>query len=193
MSGYNLRILQRQIIAQAKRPIEARARDIVSNKVEVIKRQTLNEFDNNPITKELENKGQIFGFLGFYEEEEPTEELRNFIENNIELSGEIKTFVRGGKIIVRQTVKTPSLGAAYESVSSDGVSDWTSKSWLQLIEDGIPHFAQFIFGNFSNLDASRSKRGIQNEHVNRGGAYGAKRYVSDLFKNLRDRIKKTVK
>ena len=193
MSGYNLRILQREIIAQARKSIEERATAVVEKKIEVIKRQTLAEFDANPITKEIENKGQIFGFLGFNENEEPTEELRNFIEKNIELTGEIKTFPRGDKIIVRQTVKTPSLGAAYESVSSEGVNDWTNKSWLQLIEDGIPNFAHFIFGNFDRLDASRSKKGIQNKNVNRGGAYGARRYVSEIFKNLRDRIKKTQK
>jgi hypothetical protein len=191
-SGYNLRILQREIIAQAKKPVIDRASSVVERKLNVIKAQTLQEFNNNEITQELEHKGEIFAFLGFFEDEEPTEQVREFIENNIELTGDVKLFPRGDKIVVQQTVKTPSLGSAYEQASeSDGVGEWTSKPWLRMIEEGIPFFSKFIFGNFSNVEVSRSRKGLQNENLNRGGSYGKRKYLSQIFANLRARISKT--
>lgn len=204
MSGYNLRVIQREIIAQAKRPIEARANDVIERRLEKVKTKMLEDFDNSPVTKEIEegaygdgslpNGGNLFAFLGFYKSEKPIAKLRQFLKRSVKARKETKFSIKGDKIIVSKTIETPTLQSAFDAAQSDGVEEWSpDKSWLQLIEDGIPNFAKFIIPQKKAFESppSRSTTGLQVENNVRstsGSAIGGVRYISEIFAKLRARI-----
>ena len=196
MEGINLRVLQREIIRQAKKPIQERANVIINNKLEKIKEKTLQEFDDNEITQEIVEKGDLFGFIGFGAEENPTDEVREVLERNIIARDEISLSIRGDKIIISKTIETPSIDSISKECHSEGVSEWTDKPWLKILEDGIPFFSHYLRGSRAKngeFPNSRSGVGIQAKNVVRSESYGPRRYISQILANLRARISNTKK
>jgi hypothetical protein len=192
MASYNFRKIQSTIIKDGARAIEARAGTALKKRFEGVKSDTINEFNKHPVTKEIESHGQLFGFLGFYEDEVPTQDVREYLEEHIQMRDNLKLTASGDKIIVTKTVEMPSLSGAYEDIESDGVSEWSTKSWLQLLEDGIPFFSHFL--RKSSSEASRSKAGIQSKNPVRPGIdYPKVKYLSEILTNLKARIMKTKK
>ena len=191
-ASYNFRRIQATIIAQGQRKIEQRVDTVLNRRFEIIKSETFNEFDDHRVTKELNENGELFGFLGFEESETPTQDVRQYLEEEINIREGSKISPRGNKIIVSKTIEIPSLSSMYEEIESEGVGEWSTKSWLQLLEDGIPFFSKFKTTKIP--DSSRSKAGIQAQNEQRPGVdYPRIKYMSEILKNLKKRIMSTVK
>lgn len=207
MASFNARTLRREILRQAKRPIEARAQEVVQRKLVTETKRTLAEFEAHPVTKEIEagpyassrylKNGNLYSFIGFEDGYNPTEEVAEYIENNIRLRGRPKIIDKGGdKVIVSQIVELPSLRGIYaETEQTQELGNWTSKSWLQLLEQGIPWFRSYLYFGREKKD-SRSGPALQaknkegGDKIIRGGSFPPIKYLSEIFAKLRVRISK---
>lgn len=131
------------------------------------KAELLAEFDEDPITQEIEEGpdkvgssllpggyGNLFSFLGFYDDEKPIEELRAFLEHNITL---VETpITQSFKYLFK--VNVPSKEEVAEVTP---MPFGTAKSWALAVENGVPGFNQYLFDLEREFAASRSGPAVQ--------------------------------
>tara|TARA_Y100000401_G_C8313789_1_gene221314 strand:- start:490 stop:1092 length:603 start_codon:yes stop_codon:yes gene_type:complete len=167
-------------------------RDIVNRRFKSAKNNLMEGFDSHPVTKEIEggaeasnysgtlSYGNLFTFIGFYQEDDPVETVRTAIREKTRLLSP-KTRVHSNKIIVDFEVTTPSL----DELSSITPMPWEGKSWLKAIESGISGFGHYMQRRH---EASRSGNGLQINRKVRGGRYKPTKYYSELLKKFRKEI-----
>lgn len=160
------------------------------------KDQMLEEFDNHPVTKEIEagvessnisgtlgGYGNLFSFIGFDRGSNPIQFLRNLIINTISLPK--KPFAkRRGVYFFR--VKVPTM----KTLETETPLPYEkSRSWIRGIERGISGIGYFIFRKRNN-SYSRSGGGIQTEKKARGGVrFGNMPYLSRILENFYKKAK----
>jgi len=121
----------------------------VENKVREAKTELLKEFNENPITQEIEKGpklphseilpegyGNLFSFFGFDENFEPIEPIRQQLESihldkKIEIEKNKYTF----------TIKTPST----EDLEEKAPLRWDTRSWISAVTYGIGRFSHYMF------------------------------------------------
>jgi len=155
----------------------------------------INEIENHPVSKELENgpdgenisntlngKENLFAFIGFDSEDKPVEDLKDIIKQNTFLDKKStfdkKTFE------LKFNVFTPSLE---EIKSQTPLPFERGRSWVKGVEDGISGFGYYVYGLV--FPTSRSGRGIQSKNKVRVAAYKPVKYMTELYtkfiKNLK--------
>ena len=154
-----------------------------------IKEEMLSEFDDHPVTRELDQKtnatpsafvsrGSLFGFIGFDRSDEPTHIVRQMLN-----SSELK-FIR----IKRETVDFKVFYPSKEELFEATPLPWASgRSWLRGIESGLSGLGQYL--NIES-DESRSGGGIQSESNARSGRFTNTKYISEILNNFIEKINK---
>lgn len=154
------------------------------------KERLLQDFDDDPVSQEINEGpgklgseilpagyGNLFSFIGFYEDDKPIEELRAFLEREIKM------------------VQTPILTTPYTYVfrvwqpSKDEIAAvtpmpfGTANSWAIAIEEGIPGFNKYLFDLERDFASSRSGPAIQTDdrHILRTSDFQGEPY---LFEKL---------
>lgn len=210
MGSVNLTVLRKEIAAQATRSVESRANKVLENAFNKQKNRFLQEFDEHPVTQSIENGpkgddeivntakgGNLFSLIGFRGNSNPISALRTILTNRFRLRGNLRTRLVNNKIIVERTIESPSLVEIEKQTSGKyGLSDWTNKSWVRLVEDGIPWFRAYLFGA---KYAKYSRSGMAIEAKNKEGelqtvrneSFGGIPYLSVLLRRFRDRIRNT--
>ena len=162
--------------------MDAKAQDYF----ERAKAEMLEEFDNHPITRDLNNEGDaglvsngsLFGFLGFEDGDRPTEELREALEHGCK----IKFFKENSKGGIRQySAEIPTRSQLFRATPLR----WArGRSWLKSIEHGISGMGQYM-----NIDtaSSRSGEGIQVKG-NVGGRFRNSSYTSIILNNFKKKL-----
>ena len=131
-------------------------------------KRMLEDFNQNPITVELENPSlgnvsdtlgalnvNLFNFIGFYAGDNPVSDLRNLLLQTTTLSKQKSVKLIGRKPRIEYRVNTPN-STAIKSVTK---MPWSSKSWAFAVETGgISGFNYFL--NVKSR-SSRSGKGIQ--------------------------------
>ncbi len=208
MGSVNLAVLRREIVAQATRPIEMRANKVLENAYNKERDIFLQEFDNHPVTQSIRNGpngddgivntakgGNLYSLIGFKGNSNPIAALRKILFNRFRLRGKLTTRLTGNKIIVERTTESPSLIEIDKETSGKyGVGDWTNKSWVRLIEDGIPWFRAYLYGNFSKWSRSGSAIEAKDKEGGlvtvRNESFGPIPYLSVILRNFRERIRR---
>ena len=136
MGAVNTRLLRMQIAQRGGEKIASRANAAIREKFNDKKDILLKEFDEHPITQELEggpeyagpsvvqteHGGNLYGFLGFDEGERPTEVVREILEKQIKLDTSKKrtiTVESSGRILVEIPVSIPTLQEIYLQTSEN--------------------------------------------------------------------------
>lgn len=177
--------------ASNAKKIEQRADKFVDKLLEKNKLNFLNEFDDHPITKELISgpngantsntlggKGNLFSFIGFFQSQNPVEELRIFLEKNFSF----KKIKKNNKL--KYSIDYPSL----EKIKNNTPMPWESgNSWAISIEKGISGLSYYLANKFS--EKSRSGRGIQTKNKIQNLNYKPSEYLSKIIKNFKKNFK----
>lgn len=173
----------------------------IQKRFEMAKDELLEAFDEDDVTTEIEGGadatskfvktkagGNLFSLLGFFSDQDPTTDLREIIEESITLQIKDAKKVNTTNGITWETpVRLPTLDDLNEMVTDKTPLDWSpARSWVMLIEKGIPWFAYYLFDDERNLKDSRSGTAIQiKKHKIRNGSIGGIKYMSKLLANFK--------
>lgn len=158
----------------------------------------LEQFDNHEVTKELKegakatssefiDHGNLASFIGLPDAEQEVAEVREFLRENTVLQNSPRITTSKNKINYKFPVKVPSKTQVYEQFPTP--DNWSSRSWLQLIEDGIGNAAKYVF-RLLGLPNSRSGTGLQiSKNRKDGGSFKSVKYISEIIDNFRARFK----
>ena len=153
----------------------------------------MKDFDQHPITKELKEGptganisgtlggyGNLFAFLGFFDDQKPTEELETML-NRATLE---RTIRRGNHVYYRVNMPDKS------EIESATQLNWGSgTSWAYAVEtgnfDGNASLSHFIYKSW---DGSRSEEGLQVEGEYREEEFKEMPYITKILDNFRNRI-----
>ena len=170
---------------------------LAEKQLRVAKRELISEFNNHPITKEIEagpdanntsgtlgGYGNLFSYIGFYEEEDPIELVRLLL-NEYEL--------KKPKVVIRKSniqYKFRVIGMTKKRLFAATRLSWLGKSWLQGIESGISGIGKYLHDSADYLHGnSRSSTGIQSSQRIRGGAYRPTQYISALLNSFEKKLR----
>lgn len=168
--------------------IKEQVYEIVEQYVEKNKQQMLNEFDSHPVTKEIENgpeasnisntldgQGNLFSYIGFDENSNPTEVVREML-NDTRLENKPKISSSGLNIKINFPVIGPRMNEieAVTPMPFEG-----GRSWVRGIEKGISGFSYYIFRKF--IQSSRSGTGVQTEGQIRTGSFKPTSYLKNIL------------
>lgn len=157
-----------------------------------MKRNLINSFENHLITKEIDGgvgasnisgtlggKGNLFSFIGFKSNSNPTEPIR------LALNAISQTAV-----ITKRDGGTTShiLYPSPDDIFRITPLPWADgRSWVLGIERGISNFGQYLD---LKAESSRSGRGIQSEHVDSGASFSTTPYLTELIKTFEKEVNK---
>lgn len=142
---------------------------VAHEKFNKAKDELLDEFDKHPVTKDIKagafgvdqdeadlmgGYGNLFAFIGFNEGTDPTDQVRQILEN-LELD-------ENSIIKVQQTFFLRPKGRdPYEQILAiTHLPELKGLSWVQGIEDGISNLGYFL-SRLTNSNKSKSKQGYQ--------------------------------
>tara|TARA_Y100000361_G_scaffold152173_1_gene171035 strand:+ start:2065 stop:2646 length:582 start_codon:yes stop_codon:yes gene_type:complete len=171
------------VLKQTGKYIKPTAESRLTKEFNIIKQQMMSEFNNHPITKELDEKtsadpsafvgdGSLFGFIGFSAGDEPTLIVREMLN-----SSQIK-FVRIKGELVDFRVIYPTKEELFQATPLP----WAAgRSWLRGIEVGLSGLGKYL-----NIEsgASRSGGGIQANNNVRSGRFRNTKYISQILNNF---------
>jgi hypothetical protein len=183
----NKNILEKEIFSS--KSLQKQIKSLVTAQVQKQKNVFLEEFENHPVTKELDagqdssnisgtlgGYGNLFSFLGFSSGSTPTLSVKSLIKK-IYLNPKIK--VKSN--ILQFKVNIPSK----EEFAAISRMPWESgRSWLLDIERGISGLGSYLYGRFEN---SRSGSGIQVSRYN-NKVYKPVKYFSQIYNNFLKKI-----
>jgi hypothetical protein len=164
-------------------------------KSERLKKELVEEFDQHPVTKELEQgtsgtssllggRGNLFGFLGFNEGQNPIQILRTQIKSSIKITnpkGRVKKLT-DTSFIYSFDISVPSDSQVYKVTPLQ----WSTKSWVKGVEKGITNYANTLFRPSKN---SRSGIAIQSERKIGFIKFRPTPYITDMLSQLRKELK----
>ena len=169
---------------------QAEVRAIVKEQFEERKTQLIENFDSHPITQEISNPnsakisntlggyGNLYGFLGF-EEDNPTLPVKEILSEKTKVNA---VSIRKEEVTLKFTV--PDL----EDFDSVAALEWDTKNWVKGMEKGISGFQ-----NFMAKAAGRSGKGIQIKGKVKPFTGGANRfqntkYMTDLINKFKSSL-----
>jgi len=173
--------------------------DVITKKVSQAKGLLIEEFNNHPVTEEIEagvnssnvsktlpsGYGNLYTFIGFRYGSNPTSAIRNLLALTKSLK-KTRSRVSKRKIITYVTITTPTEGQikAVSKMPYEG-----GKSWVYGIERGISGFSHYIYKNYI---LSRSTKGLQSKYKARSGHFKPMYdgYITKILKNFFDRVSK---
>ena len=168
--------------------------------VEKARRQMIKEFENHPITKEIEGGpdaynrsgtlngyGNLFSFIGFEYGMDPIAPIRNILSKALT----IRSIPSNQKSMINKfIVELPSK----EEIFAASPNPWAAgRSWAQGIEQGMSGFGQYIYEQNETLAKSRSGPAVQGDQKFRGGSYSNTKYLSEILRNLEKNIREMIK
>lgn len=167
------------------------ARTIINNNFNKIKRDMIAEFNNHPVTREIEmgkyadnisrtltGKGNLFTFIGFDSGSKPTQVIRNLLDD--------KTFINAVNVrkdgTINNVIAHPSPADIFEVTPLP----WAEgRSWAEGIERGISNLGFFL--NVKS-EKSRSGQGIQAEHKVSDISFEPRAYITSIIRNFERKI-----
>ena len=192
-------ILEREALKGVAKNRDARknVEVVAKRKLDLAMQEMIREFNEHPITMELEagpeadnisgtlsGYGNLFSFIGFHEEEDPVELVR--------------------QLLMQFTLGTPRITAKRKMISfsyrTTGMTrgeifaktrlSWIGKSWLQAIESGMSGLGNYLY--YENQDYlsgnSRSGTAVQASKRIRSGGYKPTRYLTAILRNFERNI-----
>ena len=162
---------------------------MVNQKVLASQKRLISDFEQHPITKEIEagpnaenmsgtlsGYGNLFSFIGFDLGSNPVEELRAFLTKRIKIDVNKKFKA------LEFTVRAPD---RKEIEARTRMPFEAANSWARMLEAGMSSFSFYMF---KKSRASRSGKGIQIDNEIRPTSSRPTLYMSKLLKDFRRRL-----
>jgi len=176
--------------------IREQVKQLVEEYVEKNKQQMVDEFDNHPVTKEIDNgpdatnisntlggEGNLFSYIGFNEGSNPTEIIKDILTNDVRVENKPTIQTAGKDLKISFPISGPTLNEI-ESVTPMPFEG--GRSWVRGIEKGISGFSYYVFKKY--LKGSRSGTGLQGEYEIRTGSFKPTSYVSAILKKFYSKV-----
>jgi hypothetical protein len=203
--------VRRSIQSQTNKQIGPAVLKILLKEFEIIKQRMINDFNNHPVTAEIEDGenannssktlngyGNLFTFIGFPSGYDPIEPIRSRLEE----TRIIKQKVSRGVIDFITTEPTRDELFSMTKFSNFRSDFEGSRSWLDGIETGISGLGFYLYMQGKNIEKSRSgpaiqiKGGKNDEKAFGGGSTGGAianqrtrftrtSYISSILKDFR--------
>jgi len=165
---------------------------IVNSEFNKIKEDLLREFNNHPVTKEIESGvdslnssgtlggvGNLFTFIGFERNDRPIDVIRSafnairLTSTMVKRNGDSQTYIM-----------YPSASDIFKITPLP----WAEgRSWAKGIESGLPGLGKFLH---TESDVSRSGEGIQTSKNIRSAKFSNTKYISSIINQFEIDIKK---
>ena len=166
----------------------------ISEEFEKIKIEMISEFDQHPITIEIEgginaenisktlsNITNLYSFIGFESGDKPTEAIREMLKKS-----SYKKII-GKNSIINYSFEIPT---AQQIFTATPLPWETGRSWAKGIEEGISGLGYYI----KQVKNSRSGLGVQSQNqVRKGVRFNNTQYISSLIKKYNKKIKELEK
>ena len=185
-SAINFDDFKKEIFASAE--FEAAAKKEAEQVLFQQKEILIQEFNQHVVTQEIEagptssnksntlgGKGNLFSFIGFEDQSNPTEPVRELLRE-IKLGNLNKNLQNGN---MQFKVDVPSR-EAFEAVSK---MPWEAgRSWLFEVERAISGLSSYLYAQFKN---SRSGTGLQSTHeISTGRTFTPIKYITTMLENF---------
>ena len=187
------------------RSVEAKMSNLVYKNFERERRRVIDEFENHPVTRELEmgpdapnvsgtthGVGNLYSFIGFPQGDSPIDSVRKLMLG-IKISRKpSKTIISRKKIEKVYKVYSPGM----DDFQSATPMPWESGlSWVRGVERGISGFGNFMATNTPgaegfNFSGSRSGGGVQVNRTLSTMGFKPVKYISLILGNFRRRLGK---
>jgi hypothetical protein len=187
------------------RSVEAKVSKIVYKNFEREKRKVIDEFENHPVTRELElgpdapnisgtthGVGNLYSFIGFPQGTSPIDPVRRLM-SGIKISRKpSKTIISRRKIEKVYKVYSPGMSDLQDATPMP----WESGlSWIRGVERGISGFGHFMATNTPgaegfNFSGSRSGGGVEVKRTLTTMGFKPVKYLSLILGNFRRRLGK---
>lgn len=165
-------------------------------KLDKLRKETVAEFDQHVVTKEIEKgpygmgspllggTGNFFGFLGFDKGARPVEILRDILQDHIQLRRQKAKLKKVSDTLFTWEfdISIPSKTEIYAVTPFA----WSGRSWVKGIERGITNYTNTVF-----LESERSRSGIalQSKQKIRFVSFRPTPYISALLEKLKKEFK----
>lgn len=154
--------------------------------------QLIKDFDNHPVTIELEeradssyligDRNSLFGFIGFPEDEEPAEIIRNYLSSE-------NLFTVSPLIFRRKTAKAQVSIPDTKYIFNITPMPWAAgRSWAKGIESGISGLGRFL----GKEGYGRSDMGIQVPHNLNSSTFKPTKYISYIVRKAVESIRSEI-
>ena len=179
-----------------KKYIGQQVKSLVEEYVKKNTDQMVNEFENHPITKEIESgpeaanisntlggAGNLFSYIGFEDGSNPTEVIRDILKSSTKVEDRPTVTADGKNLKVNFPVSGPTLN---EIESETPMPFEGGRSWVRGVEKGISGFSHYVFKKY--FKNSRSGTGLQSEYEGRTGSFKPTPYLSLILKKFYSKI-----
>lgn len=176
--------------------IREQVKQLVDEYVEKSKQDMINEFEDHPVTKEIESgpeaanisntlggEGNLFSYIGFNDGSNPTEIIKDILANDVRVDNRPTIESVGKDLKISFPISGPTLN---EIESSTPMPFEGGRSWVRGIEKGISGFSYYIFKKY--LKGSRSGTGLQTESEIRTGSFKPTPYMSAILKRFYSKV-----
>jgi hypothetical protein len=194
--GINKNRIKKIIRDQLKDKLKKHAHSHALNKIEQAKKIMLAEFNNHPVTKEIEagpnasnssgtlgGVGNLFSFIGFKAGDRPVEPVRKLLENSTQLIS-VKPKSKG-ELEFEILIDLPSK----EEIAQASPLPWAAaRSWVIGIEQGLSGFGQFLVES----GKGRSGQAIEVKGSIRSGKFKNKKYISQIISRLQYHLMRSI-
>ena len=188
-------IIQKEFMRQpnALKKLRIVALREVEVEIKKIQREMISEFENHPITRELEmgpggqnisgtlgGKGNLFTFIGFSKNEKPTSIIKEYLMNIQVL---YKRMEKGRFMF---DIIYPSREELFDVTPMP----WASgRSWLKGIELGMSGLGNYLYKEGKSINGSRSGPAIQTRGKINPGKFSNTSYISKIINNFVSKIR----
>lgn len=191
MATFDIKKLRMNVGSFAE--IKNAALELAESKLQDDKNYLLDEFNNHPVTKEIEagsnsanssmtlgGYGNLFSFIGFEYGQSPTDIVKQMI-NKIRLIKKSYSKVSKKGSEISFSVLAPRI----QDFEKNTPMPWSpGRSWLAGIEKGISGFGYYIAKKLSG----RSEGGLQTDDKLRAGSFRNVSYFSRMYLNFFQRL-----
>jgi hypothetical protein len=187
------------------RSVEAKVSRIVNKNFRIERKRVINEFENHPVTRELEagvgsanisgtthGVGNLFSFIGFPQGSRPVDSVRKLMLGIRISSRPKKTIISRNKMEKVYKVYSPDMSDFQAATPMP----WeTGLSWVRGVERGISGFGHFMATNSAgaegfNFSGSRSGGGVEVRRTLTTMGFRPVKYISLILSNFTRRLGK---
>ena len=187
------------------RSVEAKVSRIVNKSFRIVRKRVIDEFENHPVTRELESGvgsanisgtthgvGNLFSFIGFSQGSRPVEPVRNLMLGIRISTRPQKTIISRNKMEKVYKVYSPGM----DDFQAATPMPWEAGlSWVRGVERGISGFGHFMATNSLgaegfNFSGSRSGGGVEVKRTLTTMGFKPVKYLSLILSNFRRRLGK---
>jgi hypothetical protein len=196
MGLINKNILKRELARQAGPILQKKIIPQLERQFEQAKQKALNEFEDHPVTKEIQEgpsasnssgtlrgRGNLYSYIGFDKSDNPIQRLRELLTSKIQIKNRV---TRSNELVFYITVEIPD-DKEIESVTQ---LPWApGRSWAKGIEEGLSGLGNYLV---KNSPQSRSGAAIQVEAVVVDGTFSPVMYLSKIIQDLVVSLEKNI-